>query len=127
MQVALALNYALTGRLLTPLYTCDAEIKIRKEHQWKPGAQRVILEGMRGCVQYGTATSMRNKTVSILAKTGTAEVGGKRRPHAWIAAAAPADSPRYIVVVIVENGGSGGKIAAPIATKLLQQIFAEMI
>ena len=125
MQVALAMNYALTGRLLTPLYTCDAEIKIRKEHQWKSTAQRVVMDGMRGCVQYGTATCMKNNTVSIMAKTGTAEVGGKRRPHAWIVAAAPADTPRYLVVVIVENGGSGGKISGPIASQLLQALCKE--
>ena len=41
------------------------------------------------------------------------------KPHAWVVAAAPANAPKYLVVVAVENGGGGGRIAGPIARDIL--------
>jgi len=39
-------------------------------------------------------------------KTGTAEVANAK-PHAWFAAFAPADDPKVVVAVLVENAGTG--------------------
>jgi penicillin-binding protein 2 len=66
-------------------------------------------------------------------KTGTAQVVGMKqgekynaskiseynRDHAWFISFAPADKPRIALAVLVENGGHGGSIAAPIARKAL--------
>ncbi len=57
--------------------------------------------------------------VAVAAKTGTAQVAGKR-PHAWFAAFAPAEDPRVLVVVLVENGGSGGLVAGNIGIGILR-------
>ncbi len=43
------------------------------------------------------------------------------RNHAWFMGYAPADNPRYAVAVIVEHGSSGSGVAAPIASKILQE------
>jgi penicillin-binding protein 2 len=58
----------------------------------------------------------------VAGKTGTAEVQGKQ-PCAWFACYAPAHDPRYVVVVMVEEGGHGGLVAAPIARHILEYIF----
>lgn len=72
-------------------------------------------------------------------KTGTAQVFGlaqeeeyeaedvaeKLRDHALFIAFAPADAPRIAVAVIVENGGSGGAVAGPIARRILDEYFAD--
>ena len=55
----------------------------------------------------------------MLGKTGTAEVGKGQRPHAWMVLAAPVANPRFVVVVVVENGGAGGRVAGPIARDIL--------
>lgn len=50
-------------------------------------------------------------------KTGTAEaVDAKGRPveHAWFAGWTPLEKPRYVITVLVEEGGQGGMVAAPI-------------
>lgn len=50
-------------------------------------------------------------------KTGTAEaVGANGRPveHAWFAGWTPLERPRYVITVLVEEGGMGGMVAAPI-------------
>ena len=72
-------------------------------------------------------------------KTGTAQVFGLRQDekydaskidrrlhdHALFIAFAPADAPRIAVAVVVENGGSGSGVAAPIARIILDQYFKD--
>ena len=60
--------------------------------------------------------------IPVAGKTGTAEVQGKQ-PCAWFACYAPANDPQYVVVVMVEQGGHGGLVAAPIARHILEYIF----
>ena len=43
----------------------------------------------------------------------------KERDHAMFVAFAPIDAPRYAVAVVVEHGGGGSKVAAPIARDIL--------
>jgi penicillin-binding protein 2 len=63
----------------------------------------------------------------ICAKTGTAEVqdenNAKTGRTTWFASFAPYGSPRYAVVVMVENGESGGKTCAPVAGLVYQAIL----
>jgi cell division protein FtsI/penicillin-binding protein 2 len=58
--------------------------------------------------------------VPIAAKTGTAETGDGQLPHAWFVCFTPADHPKLAVVVIVEHGGEGATVAAPIAKQILE-------
>ena len=46
----------------------------------------------------------------------------KDRDHAWYIACGPYRNPRYAVSILVEHGGSGSKVAAPIAKKLFKII-----
>ncbi|MFN0199361.1 MAG: peptidoglycan D,D-transpeptidase FtsI family protein [Planctomycetaceae bacterium] len=64
--------------------------------------------------------TVRIEGVSIAGKTGTAEVGGGKPDHAWFAGFVPADRPRYAFVVVLENGGSGGRDAGPVARQLVE-------
>jgi penicillin-binding protein 2 len=58
----------------------------------------------------------------VAGKTGTADIVGKQ-PYSWFAAMAPANNPKYVVVVMVEQGGHGGVTAAPVARRILQGLF----
>ena len=57
----------------------------------------------------------------VAGKTGTAEVHGKQ-DTAWFASYAPANRPRYVVAVVVSQGGTGGSTAAPIAREVHEQL-----
>ncbi len=74
---------------------------------------------------------MRNNTIStygegnfkgleLCGKTGTAEVGGGEKPHAWFAGFLDREDYPLAFVVVIENGGSGSRAAAPVAAKVLQ-------
>ncbi len=62
------------------------------------------------------------QAVPVAGKTGTAEVQGKQ-PCAWFACYAPANDPQYVVVVMIEEGGFGGAMAAPVARRILEYIY----
>jgi len=79
-------------------------------------------KGMRQAVTAGTARSLQEVPVAVAAKTGTAETGGKF-PHAWFVAFAPYDNPEIAVTVMVEHGGEGSSIAAPITKEILKWYF----
>jgi penicillin-binding protein 2 len=56
-------------------------------------------------------------------KTGTGQTTATRDNHAWFIGLAPIDNPQFVVAVIIEEGGSGGAIAAPVARHILQYLM----
>ena len=70
-------------------------------------------------VTSGTGTSAAISGVQVAGKTGTAEVAsGASRTPGSPASHRPTD-PRVVVAVLVENGGTGGSVAAPIARQVI--------
>jgi penicillin-binding protein 2 len=88
---------------------------------------KLIKEGMIGaCFTGGTAWPLFDFKPQVACKTGTAEYGDPTgKTHAWLVAFAPADEPQIIISVLVEGGGEGSSVAAPIAKKVLTAWFAE--
>ena len=60
--------------------------------------------------------------ISTAGKTGTAEAGEKQ-PFSWYAGYAPADDPQYVVVSVVEQGGGGSRVSAPIGRRVFEHLF----
>lgn len=79
-----------------------------------------ITSAMITAVNDGTAAPGAIPGIQVAAKTGSAEPGGDLRTHAWYIAFAPAEEPQIAVAVLVENGGTGGGAAAPIARQIIQ-------
>lgn len=64
--------------------------------------------------------------LELCAKSGTAEVGGDRKPHAWFAGYLDREDCPLAFVVVVENGGSGSKAAGGVAGKVLEKAVEKM-
>lgn len=79
-----------------------------------------VKTAMVDVVTEGSGFAARIPGVLVAAKTGTAETGDGRPPHAWFVAFAPADHPRVAIVVLVEHGGEGAFVAGPIAHRILE-------
>ncbi|HHI93433.1 MAG TPA: penicillin-binding protein 2 [Gammaproteobacteria bacterium] len=90
----------------------------------------------------GTARRIgRGAKYKIAGKTGTAQVfsikqdekyveediAKKLRDHALFVGFAPVENPRIAIAVIVENGGSGGAVAAPIARKVMDYYLEQVL
>jgi penicillin-binding protein 2 len=93
----------------------------------------LLRQALRGVVvePAGTGGAARSAMAEIAGKTGTAQVVGMPRAgwrpgenpiedHAWFVAFAPMASPRIAVAVLIEHGGHGGSVAAPIAKKVIE-------
>lgn len=72
-------------------------------------------------VTEGTGSALRDASYPAAGKTGSAEFKQGRETHAWFTGFAPADDPKIVVTVVVEEGGSGGRAAAPIARAMFDQ------
>ncbi len=99
-----------------------------------------IQEALKGAVNEpgGTGNACALADIKVAGKTGTAQVARisryfrrgeinrlpqKLRDHAWFVAYAPFESPEISIVVLVEHGGYGGAVAAPIAKKVFERYF----
>ncbi|MCB1647531.1 MAG: penicillin-binding protein 2, partial [Pseudomonadales bacterium] len=99
------------------------------------GMHKVVHRGNQGFGENGTAWAYIGRDIpyEMAGKSGTAQVVGiaqgeeydeeelteRQRKHAWFVAFAPLDAPRIAVAVLVENGGGGSAVAAPVARKVL--------
>jgi peptidoglycan glycosyltransferase len=81
-----------------------------------------IGAAMRGVVLRGTARVLAGVSPPVAGKTGTAEVAGAPS-HAWFAGFAPhgpTTGRRIAFAVLLENGGYGGRTAAPLAAEIVR-------
>jgi peptidoglycan glycosyltransferase len=86
----------------------------------RPATMAAVTEMMLGVVRRGTGTRARVSGLSVAGKTGTAE-NPRGRDHAWFICFAPAEHPEIALAVVVEHGGQGGRVAAPIARQILSE------
>jgi len=107
--------------------------------------QRGMFAVMNGKAGTARGSRIADETMLMCGKTGTSQVRNisaaerasgvvsndqlpwERRDHALFVGFAPADAPRYAVVVVVEHGGGGSAVAAPIARDaLLRALYGEV-
>lgn len=119
----------------------DYEPKLRRKLPLLPENLQLLQKGMWMVVNQlgGTAFEYAHSDqVMYAGKTGTAEVRGRRRrkihkadlndwhphrSHAWFAGYAPHDNPEIALVVLIEHGGVGGKVAGPVAKRVVEGYF----
>ncbi|MES2981322.1 MAG: penicillin-binding transpeptidase domain-containing protein [Verrucomicrobiota bacterium] len=75
----------------------------------------------------GTAGKVRMEKYEIAAKTGTAQTvdNGKKSNNSWVISFAPFDQPRYAVVIMAQEAGSGGGVCGPLVNMVYTGIFAQ--
>ena len=84
-----------------------------------------VRAGLQAVVEEPIGTgfkTVRLPGVSIAGKTGTAETAPGKPDHAWFTGYFPADKPQYVIVVVLEHGGSGSKAAGPIAREVVRSM-----
>ncbi|MBP6702175.1 MAG: penicillin-binding protein 2 [Vicinamibacteria bacterium] len=105
-----------------------------KSMGFKPSTLAAISRGLFMAVNSSSGSGRQARVVDleIAGKTGSAQVVSSAKlskdieaiqPHAWFAGFAPADDPRIVLAVLVDNGGSGGGAAAPVARAILEKFF----
>ncbi len=94
-----------------------------------PGVVASLLSDMNRVVVSGTARRAFSGFGASLdlvgGKTGTGQSSANRDSHAWFAGVAPINNPKWVVVVLVDQGGSGGRVAAPMGRYIMQYLMGE--
>ena len=102
--------------------------------------EAVVHRGNQGFRENGTAWAYIGRdgiSYRMAGKSGTAQVVEIRqgeeydeeeldeynRKHAWFMAFAPADDPQIAMAVLVENGGGGSSVAAPVVREIMDRYF----
>ncbi len=78
-----------------------------------------MVQAVEGPLGRLFTTGAKVPGVTTAGKSGTAQLGGTGEPHSWFVGFAPAEAPKVVIAVIVEQGGRGGEIAAPIGGDLM--------
>jgi penicillin-binding protein 2 len=130
---------ASSGELLPNHAELVETVTINEQQNWD-----AVIEAMIDVVhsERGTARKIgADSPYRIAGKTGTAQVFGlkeeekynaeeleeKLRDHALFIAFAPVDDPQIAVAVVVEHGGGGGSVAAPIARTIMDAYLQDRI
>lgn len=91
-----------------------------------PKVLKYIRGGLAGVTKSGTAAGAFSgfdlKKVPVAGKTGTAEVYGKD-DSSWFASFAPVDKPRFAVIAMVSQGGTGASTAAPAVREIYEAMY----
>ena len=119
------------------------EPKLRRQVHTPPAVLDILRRGMWLVVNApgGTVHDYgRSAIVEYAGKSGTAEARSNQkkaeeralvgwhpgRDHAWFAGYAPAAEPEIAVVVLIEHGGHGGKVAGPVARTIIEGYFEKV-
>ena len=111
----------------------ESSSKMTGQVDLSPAVWAFLRHALTGVVnEGGTGAAARIPGVLVAGKTGTAQSvansdSSKGQDHAWFASFAPADDPQVVVVVLVERGGKGGQVAAPIARQIYQALFLDKV
>jgi len=91
-----------------------------------PATTASLLADLGSVVNGGTAeaafSDFGEGVENVGGKTGTAQVSATRDNHAWFVGVAPLDDPKYVVAILIDEGGSGGQVAAPVARHIMQYL-----
>lgn len=119
----------LTPRLIKSSFSSadgqkDYPTKVIKDNLAPASALQVVREGMRQAVLTGSARTFATLSIEVAAKTGTAQFDkAKEKTHSWLTAFAPYNNPQIAITVIVEGGGEGYVVAAPVVKNIIEAYF----
>jgi penicillin-binding protein 2 len=106
--------------------------RVRRELAVSPETLATVRTALVGVVNEskGTAYRARLDDIEVAGKTGTAQVqsgasagGYENGTHAWFVGFAPAGRPKIAIAVLVEHGGHGGDVSAPLAMDIIHNYF----
>ena len=128
LQMAAYTNILATKGNTHPLYMVQAKDDFIVKPIVRNQSWNLIQKYMRKVISDPKGTGRRSDPkipgLKISGKTGTSE-NPHGEPHAWFIAFGEKDGAMISVVILIENGGHGGEVAAPMARKIFKQYFED--
>lgn len=86
---------------------------------------KIVREGMREGVIYGSSIALKDLPVKAASKTGTAETPREEIYHNWVTVFAPYDNPQIVLTVVIEDVQGVQFAALPVAREVLNWYFSQ--
>ncbi len=92
----------------------------------------IVSEMLTGVVNNGTAKNAKTEGFLSAGKTATAQTGvydesDNEKLCTWFGGFFPADNPRYSVVILSQDGSTGGADCAPVFRAIAQRVFERKV
>ena len=122
LQVANAYRTLLTGENLSPTINVNAEKITNNKINVSEEFISFLLKDLntvtnKGGTAYVSFSILGNKVNDIGGKTGTAQNAGDKNNTSWFVGVDSISNPKYIIATVVDEGGSGSAVAAPVSQK----------
>ena len=102
------------------------EAKVVRELDISESTRQALLTDLNQVVTRGTASTafldFGEGLDDVGGKTGTGQSTKTADNHAWFVGVVGIDDPEYVVAVVIDQGGSGGQIAAPVTRHIMQYL-----
>ena len=127
VQVSNAYRTLLTGEKSAPFISLDSSDRNIKNINISDEFVEFLLNDLNlvtnpGGTAYQSFQIMGDQIFDIGGKTGTAQNAGELNNTSWFVGVDSISNPMYIVVTVVEEGGSGSAVAAPISRRIIQHL-----
>jgi len=124
LQITMAISaIANNGTLFKPQLIQNKDPEITASNFIAANILDTVKKGMREAVISGSSRSLADLPVYAAAKTGTAEAPGNKAAHGWFTVFAPYENPEIVLTILIENGGEGSAVSAPVAKQVLNWYF----
>ena len=127
VQVSNAYRTLLTGEKSSPFISLESSNNIIEKINISDEFVKFLLDDLNlvtnpGGTAYRSFQIMGDQIFDIGGKTGTAQNAGDLNNTSWFVGVDSISDPKYIVVTVVEEGGSGSAVAAPISRRIIQHL-----
>ena len=128
LQVANAYRTLLTGENISPTLNINASKIVNNQINVSDEFVEFLLEDLnsvtnKGGTAYVSFSVLENKVNDIGGKTGTAQNTGDKNNTSWFVGVDSITNPKYIVATVVDEGGSGSAVAAPVSRRIIQHLL----
>lgn len=104
----------------------DIETKIIRKNFIDLKNLKIVQKGMEKITEVNFGWRLRDLNVRVAGKTGTAEIGGMEKTHAWFSSYAPIEDPELVITILIEQGGFGSSAALPVAKNIYKWYYEEI-
>jgi len=127
VQVSNAYRTLLTGEKSSPFVSLESSNNVIEKINISDEFVKFLLDDLNlvtnpGGTAYRSFQIMGDQIFDIGGKTGTAQNAGDLNNTSWFVGVDSISDPNYIVVTVVEEGGSGSAVAAPISRRIIQHL-----
>ncbi len=122
LQIALWTSFFANNGILYKPHLINDGPKIIDKNFISSQNIKIIKEGLRDAVRYGSAHSIESLGIQAAGKTGSAEFANNKKPHGWFTGFAPYDKPEIVITVLMEES-QGSQSAVPVAREFFDWYF----